>query len=148
MVVCSPPHSMCDITIHPPSGPSVFPFRAFPQGFKTHLLEEGFHTLYKWWSVLLFIQCGTSQSTPFRAQHPRWHSFLTPINVGPPPNPPPLGPNVLTDTPSRVYSLWGTARRLAHRLKPGSDTICNALNSPLADIVLFELSLSGFASRL
>ena len=35
-------------------------------------------------------------------------------------------------------------RRLAHRSMSGFDIICNAPDPPLADIVLFGLSLSGF----
>ena len=100
------------------------------------------------WFVLLPNQCGTSQSTLIRGQRPRCPSFLPPIDVGLPPNPPPLGPNVLTGTPPRVNPLRGTARRLAHRPMSGSNTICNDPNPPLANIVLFGLSLSGFPSRL
>ena len=33
------------------------------------------------------------------------------------------------------------------QLGAGSDTICNSQNPPLADIVLFGLSLLGFPSR-
>ena len=66
----------------------------------------------------------------------------------PPPNPPPLGPSILTGIPPRVYPLWGTVSSLAHSPVSGFDTICNGLDPPLADIVLFGLSLSGFPSRL
>ena len=31
--------------------------------------------------ILLSNRCEISQSTPCRAQHPSWHSFLSPINV-------------------------------------------------------------------
>ena len=140
--------------------------------------SQGFHTLingglfsrfplpYKWWFVLLPNQCGTSQSTPFRAQRPRWHSFLPPIDVEPPPNPPPFGTqhpywHTASCLPPEPKStpLWGpasllahslmstplrgTARKLAHRPVSGSDTICNDPDPPLADIVLFGLSLEG-----
>ena len=99
-----------------------------PHGFQSHLLVEGFYTLIngvllvfcspvqpmwditihplrsqrpnKWCFVLLPNQCETSQSTPFGAQRPCWRSFLPPIDVGLPPNPPPSRPSVLTDTPS------------------------------------------------
>ena len=57
---------------------------------------------------------------------------------------PPLGPNVFTGTPPRVYPFRGTARRLTHRPVSGSDTICNDLGPLLADMVFFGLSLSGF----
>ena len=80
---------------------------------------------------------------PLWGQHPRWYSFLSLIDVGLPPNPPPLGPSVLTGTPPRVY-IRGTTRRLAHRPMSGSNTICNDPNPPLADIVLFGLPLSSF----
>ena len=54
--------------------------------------------MFCWCFVLLPNQCGTSQSTPFGAQRPRWRSFLPPIDVGLSPNPPPSGPSVLADT--------------------------------------------------
>ena len=61
----------------------------------------------------------------------------------------PFGASVLTGPPPRVYPLRGIARRLAHRPVSSSDTICNDPNSPLADIILFGLSLSGsFKTRL
>ena len=45
-----------------------------------------------------------------------------------------------------TFLRW-TARKLAHRPVSGSDTICNGPDPPLANIVLFGLSLSGFPSR-
>ena len=78
---------------------------------------------YKWWFVLLPNQRGTSQFTPFGAQRSRWYSFLPPINVGPPPNPPPLGPASLLAHRFVSTPLRRTARRLAHRLVSSSDTI-------------------------
>ena len=77
-----------------------FLFRASPQGFKTRLLGEGFHTLLK--DVL----------------------FSSPTNVGHH-NPPPSGPSVLVGTrsflqsiwdPLQIHPLWGPASLLAHRL--------------------------------
>ena len=84
-------------------------------------------------------------------------------------NPPPSGPSILAGTLSflqlmwdrpQIYPLWGpasilthrlmsthlrgTARRLTHRPVYGSDTICNAPDPPLANIVLFGLFLPGF----
>ena len=38
----------------------------------------------------------------------------------------------------RVYPLWGTTRRLTHRPVSDSYTICNSLDPPPADIVLFK----------
>ena len=82
------------------------------QGFKTHMLERSFHILVKNASfaspinvgshnsppsrlasslalVPLSNRCEISQSTPFRAQRPRWHSFPSPIDVGSHNTPPP-----------------------------------------------------------
>ena len=50
-------------------------------------------------------------------------SFFPPIGVGPPPRDP--------------------ASLLAHRALFSSDTICNDLGPPLADIVLFRLPLKA-----
>ena len=63
-----------------------------------------------------------------------------------PPNPPPLRPSVLVSTPPRVHLPQGSASSLAHCPMSGSDTICNGPSPPLADIILFGLSLSGFSS--
>ena len=68
-----------------------FPFRASPQGFKTRLLGEGFHTLINGGLFSSSTNVGYHNPPPLGAQRPRWHSFLPPIDVGPPPNPPPLG---------------------------------------------------------
>ena len=86
---------------------------------------------------------------PFRAQRPRWHSFLPPIDVGSPHKSTPLWSprpywHTLVSTPLR-----GTARRLAHHLMSGSDTICNDRGLPLANIGLFGLaSPQGFKTCL
>ena len=48
---------------------------------------------------------GISQSTPFKAQRPRWLSFLSPIDVRSH-NPLPSGPNVLTGSCSSLQSTW------------------------------------------
>ena len=88
MVVCSPPQLMWDITIHPPSGPSVLT------------------------GTLSFLR-----------------SMWDCPQIHPPPH---LGPVSL----------------LAHRSVFGSDTIYNTPDPPLADIVLFGLSLLGFKTRL
>ena len=55
-----------------------------------------------------------------------------------------LGPMSLLAHRLVFIPFWGTARRLAHRPVSGSNTICNNPDPLLADIVLFELSLSGF----
>ena len=96
-------------------------------------------------------QYGTSQSTLLWGQRPRWHSFLPPIDVGPPPNPPLFGAQrsywhtaFLLAHHLVSIPLRGTTRRLAYRLVSGSDTICNDPDPPLTYIVLFGLSLSGF----
>ena len=102
------------------------------------LLGKSFHTLINGGLFSSPTNVGHHNPPPFGAQLPRWHSFLPPIDVGPPPNPPPLGPSVLTGTPPRVYppsgnsekadtsyrcgttpkstSLWGPASLLAHLL--------------------------------
>ena len=100
--------------------------------------------------------CRISQSTPFGAQHPRWHSFPFPINAGShnPPPPPLQDPaSSLALVPlfnrcriSQFTPLQGPASKLAHHPVSGSYTICNGSSSPLADIVFFGFSLSGFPS--
>ena len=78
---------------------------------------------------------GSHNPPPFKAQRPRWHLFLSPIDVG----------------PYQIYPLWalassclpplrGTASLLTHSPVSGFDTICNGPSSPLADIVLVEFS--------
>ena len=62
-------------------------------------------------------------------------------------NPPPSRPSVLACTPPCVHPLRGSASLLTHRLVSSSHSICNNLNPPLADIVLFGLSLSGFPTE-
>ena len=79
-------------------------------------------------SVLFPNWCGIYQSTPFRTQCSRYHSFISPIDVRPLPNPPPSRPNVL-------------------RPVSGFYTICNGPGSRLADIVLFGLFLLSFVSK-
>ena len=88
---------------------------------------------------------GSHNPLPFRVQRPHSHSFSSPIEVGLP-NSPSFGASVLAGTPPRVHPFRGSASSLACHLVSGSDTIYNSPN-PLADIVLFELSLSGFSSR-
>ena len=66
------------------------------------------------------------------------HSFISPINVGLPPNPPLSRPSVLGMLP-RVYPIQGTTSSLAHRLVSGFDIISNGPSSPLANVVFFGL---------
>ena len=47
-----------------------------------------------------------------------------------------------------IHPLGGLASSLTHRSVTGSDTICNSPSPPLANIVLFGLSLLGFKSCL
>ena len=62
-------------------------------------------------------------STPFEEQRQGWHTVWITVLFGlkgfiielPLPNALPLGSNVLTSTPPRVYPLRGRATRLAHR---------------------------------
>ena len=48
---------------------------------------------------------------------------------------------------SQSTPLRGPTSSLAHRSVSSSNTICNSLSPPLADIVLFGLSVSGFPSK-
>ena len=87
---------------------------------------------------------GSHNPPAFEAQRSRWHSFLSPIDVGPPPNPPPSGPSVFMSTPSvnnlmSTYPIWETASSLAHCPVSDSYIICKSPSSPLANIVLFSL---------
>ena len=88
---------------------------------------------------------GHHNPPPFGAQHPRQNSFLSPIDVGSLPNPPSVGPSVVTGTPCL---LWGTASLVANSSVSGSNTICNGPDPLLADNVLFWFSLSSFPSKL
>ena len=172
------------LTIYPPLGPASFlqsnrcgtptkstPFRAnvltgtsprvYPRGPASSLAL-----------VLSFNRCGTLQNplpsdpasslahclvSTLGAQHPRWHLFLSPIDVGPLQNPLPSEPASLLahrlvsipfgEEPPPVYPLRRTASSLAHSLVSGSDPICNSSSSRLPNTILFGLSLSGFPSR-
>ena len=95
-----PLQPMWDLTIHPPSGPTVLP---------------GTRSLLQ----------------------PMWDPSIHP----------PSGPSVFAGTPSRVHPSWGSVSLLAHSLVFATNTICNSLSSPLADIVLNGLSFLGFPSR-
>ena len=150
----SPPQPMWDLTIYPSSGPSVLSgptslmtrrpvsgsdticngpsppladivlFGLFLSSLR--LLWRGFHTLIKNASFSSPTDVGSHNLPLFDAQRPRWHSFPSPINVGPP-----------------IHALSNPASLMAHRSVSGSDTICNNPSPPLGDIVLFGLSLSG-----
>ena len=130
MVVCSPSQPTWDITIHPPSGPSVL---AGTLSFLQSMWDRPqIHPPLGPASLLALFpssnQCGTApKSTPL------W-------------GPTSLLAHRLMSTP--FGEERGTARRLTHRPVSGSDTICNDSDPPLVDIVLFGLSLSGFPSRL
>ena len=155
--ICSPPRSMWDITIYPISGPmfsspinvghhnpplsgpSVLVGTLCPQihpslglsvltGTPPPPANVGHH------NPLLSVPSVLAGTLSFLQS--MWDSFLPPINVGLPPNPPPLEPSVLTGTPPRVYPpswnsekadlqsmwditihpLWGPVSLLAHRL--------------------------------
>ena len=121
-------------------------FGLFLEVFKMRLLERGFHTPIKDISFSSPNDVGSHNPPQFGAQRPHWHSFLSPIDVGPLPNPPPSRPSVLAGTLPHVHPLRGSASSLAYCPVSGSDTICN--NPPLADIVLFGLPLKVFKTRL
>ena len=116
------------------------------------LLGKVFHTLINGGLFSSPTNVGHHNPPPFGVQRPRWHFFLPSIDVGPPPNPPHLGPTSLLAPRLVSTPLRGTARRLAHRPVSGSDTICNGLDPPLADIVLFGFPFwafpQGFKTRL
>ena len=150
----SPPQPIWDLTIYLSSGPSVLSgpmslmthrpvsgsdticngpsppladivlFGLSLSGLR--LLGRGFHTLIN--NALFSSPTDVeSHNLPlFGAQRPRWHSFPSPINLGPP-----------------IHALSGPASLMAHRPVSGFDTICNGPSPSLADIVLFGLSLSG-----
>ena len=129
----------------------VFKMRLLGRGFllkvfKMRLLGRGFHTLIKNVSFSSPTDVGSHNPPRFAAQRSRWHSFLSPIDVGPL-DPPPLGPCVLPRTPPGVHLHSGLS--LLASTSPGADfdTICNSPSPPLADIVLFGLSLLGFPTR-
>ena len=97
--------------------------------FKMPLLGRGFHTLIKntWFS---FPTMWDLIIHPLRGPVSCWHSFPSPINVGPP-NPP----------PSRLSLLASTSP------VSGYDTNCNGPSPSLANIVVFGLSLPSLTSR-
>ena len=58
--------------------------------FKMCLLGKGFHTLVKGISLSSPTNVGSYYPPIFRAQRSHWHSFLSSIDVRPPPNPLPF----------------------------------------------------------
>ena len=118
-------------------------FRASSQGFKTRLLGERFHTLINYGLFSSPTNVGYHNPPPFGAQRSRWHSFLPPIDVDHPQIHPLWGSVSLLAHRLVSTPLRGTARRLTHRPVSGFNTICNDPNPPLADIVVFGLSLLG-----
>ncbi|KAG7016972.1 hypothetical protein SDJN02_22083, partial [Cucurbita argyrosperma subsp. argyrosperma] len=117
-------------------GPSLFPSFAYC-GFKqTQVIKMRLHTLIK---NALFSSL--SQSTPICTS-----SLLQ--SMWDPPTHSPSGPSVLAGTPPCVHPTQGSVSSLAHCHVFGSDTICNSPSPPLADIVLFGLSLLGFSSKI
>ena len=67
--------------------------------------------------VPLSNRCGSHNTLSYEAQYPRWHSFLSPIDLGAH-NPPPSRPNVLAGTLLGVHPFGDLASLLAHC--PGS----------------------------
>ena len=109
--------------------------------------DRGLHTLIK---ITLFPSPtnvgshSTPPSTPFETQHPHRHLFpflqlMWDLTIHPP-----SGPNILVGHRPMSTTLWGSAFSLAHHSISSFDTICNRPNSPLVDVVLFELSLKVF----
>ena len=143
--VCHVKQPMWDITIHPLQGPAgthsflqsmwditIHPFRA-PAG--THYFLQSMWDSHQ----------PTSQFIPFEVSLTLVH-FSN--RCGTPTISTPLGPASLLAHRLVSTPLRRTARRLTHRLVSHSNTICNDPSPPLADIVLFLLSLTGFPSRL
>ena len=65
------------------------PLKVFKR--QRRLLGRGLHTIIKNASFSSPTDVRSHNPLPFRAERPRWHSFPSPTNVGPP-NPPPSGP--------------------------------------------------------
>ena len=125
-----------------------FPFRVFPQSFKTCMLGEGFHTLINGGLFSSPINVGHHNPPPLRGPTSSLALFPSSNRCGTAPKSTPLwAPASLLAHRLVSTPLRGTARRLAHRPMSGSDTICNGPDPPLADNVLFGLSLSGFPSK-
>ena len=60
------------------------------KALKTRLLGGGFHTFINGVLFSSPTNVGHHNPPPFGAQRPRWHLFLSPIDVGLLPNPPPF----------------------------------------------------------
>ena len=101
--------------------------------------QRSFHALIKKCFVLLSNRCGISQSTPFGAPHPCWHTTLCP---------PPWGLSLLVGT----LTPFGAPRPCWHTtscpLPWGLSLLVGTLpdiwssNPPLAYIVLFDSPLA------
>ena len=110
--------------------------------------RERFPRSYKECFVPLSNPCGILQSTSFGAQCPRWHSYLSLVDVGFH-NPSSLrGPTSLLAHCLMSTPLQGSTSSLVHCPVSGSDTICNGPSPPVADIILFGLSLKVFKMRI
>jgi len=103
--------------------------------------RERFPHPYKGCFVLLPNRCGISQSTPLRVPASLLALVIFSNRCGTP-------QSTSSGTPSHVHPLWGSTSSLAHHPVSGSDTICNSSSPPLADIVLFGLSLKVFKTCL
>ena len=64
--------------------------------------------------VPLFNQCEILLSTPFEAQRPHWHSFLS-LGSHNPPSSEPSEPSILVGPPLGVHPFWGSTSLLAYR---------------------------------
>ena len=127
-----------DLTIRHPSRPSILDGTRSP--------------LQSMWDLTILPH------PHFKAQRPCWHSFPSPINVGSHNPPPPLrGPTSLLaliplsnrcGISQSTPPPFGAQRPRWHTVWCfDSDTICSSPSPPLADIILFKLSLPGFPSR-
>ena len=121
---------MCDLTIHPlrasvltDTPPRVHPsISGFLKIFKTRLVGKSIHTLYKKCFVLLSHRCGITQSTP-------------------------RGPASLLAHRLESTAFETQSSRWHIHSVSSSKTICNSPNPPLADIILFGLSVSSLPSK-
>ena len=143
-------NTICNIPSPPLTDIILFGFSlsGFPSKFLKRVPWERFPHPYKKCFVLLPNKCGISQSTPL--QGPASSLALVPFSnrCRTPQSTPFRSPASLLVHRLVSTSLRGLASSLAHHPMSGSGTICYSPNSLLADIVLFELSLSGLPSRL
>ena len=132
--------SMWNITIHPPSKPSVLvgthsflqlmwdsePYQSFPPQPMWNIKIHPFKAHRPSWHSFLSL-IDVRPLLNIRVQHSRWYPFLSQIDVGSLQNPPSSGPSVLTGTPPRVYHPFGErppSLRFPFRASPQGFKLC------------------------